>query len=317
MLFVIGAPRSGTTLARTLLGGFKGLYLPPDEFQILPNFIAQASQSPDVQALIQLVSGSVFAGHMKRREIWPDPAPLKAALGQTPPSAAFEALIHEIAKKDGAGDAHVLGDKTPETVFELPLIQRTWPKARFIEVVRDPRSTVLSMHRAWGRSILRSSVIWRDALHATAAFRANEDQNRIYRLSFEALTEDPAAEMAQLADWLELPYDNDFLGSARSEERWGKAAGQQGVQKRAAEWGGALTVKQIKQIEEISFRAMKQAGYEPQYASHEAPPSPAALKLAKVGDAVRVLQAYARERGWPAAIRYKLRQWVHRRRPNS
>jgi hypothetical protein len=312
-LFVVGAPRSGTTLTRTLLKGFAPVYLPPDEFQILPRFIARAEAGATAQDLVAMVSESVFAGHMRRRGLWPDEAALAARMDGLSPAEAFRALVLAIAEQDGQEQVVFWGDKTPETVFQLDLIARLWPDARIIEVVRDPRSTVLSMHRAWGRSLLRGSVIWRDARAATRAFAGRHGRERLHTLSFEALTADPGAEMARIGDWLGLDYDHATLATASSEERWGRAAGSTGVRAQKADWEAALSDRQIRQIEEICFDEMIAAGISPTRATARRAPDAMALKLAKAGDALRVLQAYARERGWPAAVSYKVSQWQGRR----
>lgn len=312
-LFVVGAPRSGTTLTRTLLKGFAPVYLPPDEFQILPRFVTLAETGANAAALAQLIEVSVFAGHMRRRGIWPGQAPLEQVMADLPASEAFRAMVLSIAKQDGSDAVQYWGDKTPETVFQLDLVARLWPDARIIEVVRDPRSTVLSMHKAWGRSLLRSSVIWRDAQIATDLFSKNSGQaqgtEQLYRLSFEALTADPSAEMDRLGAWLGLPYDHSVLNEISSEERWGSASGSKGVQKRKADWQVAFTSSQLRQIEEICFETMQAAGYAPSQAEQLRQPGRLALRIAQAGDAFRVLRAYARERGWPAALRYKLSQW--------
>jgi len=311
-LFVVGAPRSGTTLTRTLLAGFAPVYLPPDEFQILPRFVARIEEGASPAELAQLLEASAFAGHMRRRGLWPGPAELARRLQDQDPAAAFRALVLAVAERDrptASAPLQFWGDKTPETVFQLDLVARLWPEARVLEVTRDPRSTVLSMHRSWGRSLLRGSVIWRDAQRATRAFADRHGRDRLHTLQFEALTKDPGPEMDRIGTWLGLRYDHGVLETATSEERWGSAAGRRGVQQRAADWETALAPAEIRLIEEICLQTMQAAGYVPHLASQARTPAALALKLARAGDGWRVLRAYARERGWPAALSYKLGQW--------
>lgn len=311
-LFIVGAPRSGTTLVRTLMKGFAPVYLPPDEFQILPRFLAQAESGASATDLVRLVSESVFAGHMRRRGLWPDETMLASKMEGLSPAAAFQVLVLAIAERDGLSGVTVWGDKTPETVFELDLVARHWPEAKVVEVVRDPRSTVLSMHRAWGRSFLRGAVIWRDARMATRAFSERCSEGQLHTLSFEALTANPGAEMDRLGSWLGLEYDHETLSTVTSEERWGRAAGHTGVSAANADWEDALAPNQIQTIEEICFGELQAAGFTAVQARAGKIPGAMALKFAKAGDAMRVLRAYARERGWPAAVSYKLSQWKGR-----
>lgn len=303
-LFVVGAPRSGTTLARTLLRSVSPIYLPPDEFQILRPFLTAAPR--DRQALLE---GSVFAGHMIRRGIWPGKAHLERICALPEPADAFQALVEAIAEREKAGEIAYWGDKTPENVFELPLIAETWPEVRILHVVRDARDTVWSMHSAWGRSLVRGSVVWRDAIRAVDAIEKTLPEGRVKTLSYEDMTDDPAAALAPVAAWLDVPFDASGLAEVTSEERWGTAAGQKGVRKRGPGWEKRMTKAQITQVEAIGYAEMTALGQTPRHASAAQAPSDLALKLAKAGDGWRVLRSYAKERGWAGALSYKIRQW--------
>lgn len=307
-LFIVGAPRSGTTVTRTLMQGFAPVYLPPDEFQVLPRFVADVESGASPETLARFLEGTVFAGHMRRRGIWPDRTTLLEALTTGEASSSFQALVLAIAAKEGRSDIAYWGDKTPETVFHLALLNRIWPNARVLHVVRDPRSTVLSMSRAWGRSLSRGAVIWRDTQRAASQFESYHPELYL-RLHFEALTTDPSTEMDRVGAWLGLHFDHAMLDKVSSEERWGKASGRVGVQKRPEEWDGALSAAQICQIEAISFAEMTAAGYSPRYAESVVEPGALSLKMARLGDAARVVRAYAHERGWRAALSYKINQW--------
>jgi hypothetical protein len=248
---------------------------------------------------------------MRLRGIWPGKDWLTDAFTNMSPPEAVRALVLGIAAQENALPVRYWGDKTPENVFELDLVARLWPDAYVLHVVRDPRSTVLSMHRAWGRSLIRGSVIWRDAQISACTFSAKA-ANRYRMLSFEALTANPGAEMDRVGSWLGLKFDHEILATVTSEERWGRASGATGVQQHKADWETALRPAQVRQIEEICFNEMATSGYSPAYATKAYSPSTVALKLAKAGDAFRVLRSYARERGWPAALSYKFRQWRNR-----
>lgn len=308
-LFVIGAPRSGTTVTRTLLQGFNEVYLLPDEFQILPRFAAKADIGAKAEDLADLVEGSAFAGHMRRRGIWPGRDVLAQAISGLDTAGAFHALVLTVAEADHAGVPLFWGDKTPETVFHLDLVQRLWPDALFLEVVRDPRATVHSMRRAWGRSVLRGAVVWRDAQIATQKFVEAYGSDRVHRLVFESLISEPDIALDRVGAWLNLDFDHSILETVSSEERWGQAAGLIGVQKHTSDWQIALSPKELRLIEEICYETMQRAGYSPAVAEASFEPGRTAILGAKAGDAFRVLHAYARERGWTRALKYKLSQW--------
>lgn len=312
--FVLGAPRSGTTLTRNLLRALSGVYLPPDEIQVLPAFVARARDGADPEELAKFMDDTAFAGHMRRRGIWPGREAVAHAFTEVKLAGggaedSFRALVLAIADREEVGEIAYWGDKTPENVFHLELIAELWPDLRVLNVVRDPRATVLSMHESWGRSILRSSVVWRDAIRATDRIAKILPTGHLHTLSYESLTADPQAELGTLAEWIGVAFDPSFLESFSNEERWGNTAGAKGVQQVVPKWESKLGEAGVREIEEICFTEMKALGYMPKFAAASREPGATALKLAKLGDAGRVLHSYAKERGWPAAISYKMRQW--------
>lgn len=308
-LFIVGAPRSGTTLARNILRGLKGVYLPPDEFQFLPAFVRHAENGASPEDLARMVNETVFAKHMRRRGIWPDATRLVLALEGKSPADAFRAVILLLAEEEGVDPVLWWGDKTPKNVFQLDTISRLWPDAHVLNVVRDPRSTVFSMHRSWGRSFVRGAVVWRDAIRAAERFGGRAKSARMQTLSYEKLTEDPEDALESVADWLGVPFSSDAFTAVSSEERWGRSAGVKGVQKRQSDWKTFLAEDEARLIEEICYDEMVRAGFEPEFAQAARRPGKLTLGVARVRDAARGVQFYARERGIRDALSYKLRQW--------
>lgn len=304
-LFIVGVPRSGTTLARSLMQVFDQIYLPPDEFQLLPIVM---SSDRTVAELGTLIQASNFAEHMRRRQIWPDSSFWDQFHAANTTSEAFQSLVLAIAAKDDARNLTYWGDKTPENLFHLDKIFAVWPDAKIIHVVRDPRSTVLSMKNSWGRSAIRGSMIWRKGIEAIRQQKDGPKAAQIYEIRYEDLTKDAVSEMANLSRWLDLPFAEDALFDFQTEERWSETK-RSGIQPRGAQWDSPKHLNDTKIVEGICFDAMGTAGYTAKYATAAVVPSKIALKFAKIVDAWRVLRLYASERGWREATSYKLRQW--------
>lgn len=310
-IFIVGVPRSGTTLVRSLMQSLGQVYLPPDEFQILPKILAPNFSREDLPKVLER---SNFAGHMRRRAIWPEGRDMLDILSAEKPEDVCQRLFLHIAKLDGYGDIKYWGDKTPENIFHLDTIFATWPEARVIHILRDPRDTVLSMKTAWGRSLVRGSVIWRDGIREILRQNCGSNRHKIFELRYEGLTESPADELSRLSDWLGLPFFEERLVNFKTEERWSPAKSRAGIQNRGQKWRAKLSTDEIETIEGICFGEMAAFNYETVCASAPVVPSRYGLKAAKVSDALRVLQSYANERGWPAALSYKLRQWLDARK---
>jgi len=304
-VFVLGVPRSGTTLVRSVMCALPGVYLPPDEFQLLsvilrPDF--------DLNNLRNILEQSNFSSHMRRRRIWLSQDELTTVSKHSTAAMAFQALVLQLAKKEGQHNIRYWGDKTPENLFHLTDIFETWPDARIVHVVRDPRDTVLSMKRSWGRSVLRGSVLWRDGLRALRRQHHSGRASQIYEIKYESLTNHTNTVLVELAAWLGVEFNPRMVEDFTSEERWSSSKAK-GIQNRSVQWKSALPPQEVLTIEQICYVEMQDAGYEPSTASEAKEPPPIQLRLAKFCDAFRVVNAYAKERGWAAAIAYKTRQW--------
>lgn len=307
-LFIVGAPRSGTSLLRDLVRLFDGVYLPPDEMQILPLYCDGVRRGRSVGSLMRLLEASTFASHMRRRKLWPAGERLRTAVTGRDAARDLAALVHLLAEAEGVGDYTYWGDKTPGNVFCADLLLSVWPEARILYVERDPRDSVLSMGRAWGRSIVRGAVIWRDAVRAGADLGERLSVTQYRRTRHEDLTVDPVTELSQIASWLGVEFDPSALEGFRTEERWGRASGQTGIVRSRLSWKDD-DARTIRRIEEIVFSEMQEAGYLPHFADAAVEPSALHLRFAKVADGWNALTSYARERGVWDAVAYKARQW--------
>lgn len=307
-LFVVGCPRSGTSLTRSLMRCIPSVCLAPDEIQVLPTFVALCEKNAGAGQIAAYLEETAFADHMRRRGLWPGRAQIETRLGQGA-AKDFREVILAVAEKEGLSGLGFWGDKTPENVFQLELIARLWPDARVLHVMRDPRATVLSMRRSWGRSVLRGSVIWRDAIRAAERAEGLFPAGAVRTLRYEALVAEPARELAGLADWLGVVFEPDALAGFQNDERWGHAAGRSGVVAPPLDnWRKGLTTAQVRQIEEIVLDEMKRVGYVPTLAETVQKPGQLRLRLVKLADAARVLRASARERGLRATVDCHLNQ---------
>ena len=308
-VFIVGAPRSGTTLARDLISFLDQIYFPPDELQIISslNELILADSSPS--RLVEFLEGSNFASHMKRRKLWPSKADLFNIVAAKDTAEVVRGLILKIGSIDGSISTKYWGDKTPENIFLLDLIRQLWPDVKIIHIVRDPRSTVLSMNKSWGRSFVRGASLWRDAVISASTTSDIMSPELFYKLRYEDLTDNPVRELSAIAEWLDVDFDPTLLDKYKSEERWGEASGHQGVKSNPRGWEANLTKKQVLTIEEVTYDAMILEGYTPLYAVRSSKPNKFIIKLLFLLDGLFVLAHYARERGLRAAFEYKIKQW--------
>jgi hypothetical protein len=221
--FIVGHPRSGTTLLRFMLSSHPRLYV-PDETGFLP-FLEVNPQSPlDPPALAGLLRR---VGQLNR--FWDglvsDEAAFYASLSKIGPPTlplVLDALYRLQAPRGTAR----WGDKTPLYIQYLPQIDAIFPDAQIIHVIRDGRDAALSARAKWGRSrpYMDLSYLLRNWVRNVQTGRATGEQlgpRRYYEVRYEALVTDPAAALQELCRYLDEPYDAAMLDYRKLARREG------------------------------------------------------------------------------------------------
>ncbi len=135
-LFVLGPPRSGTTLAAKLLNAHPQV-LVTNETRVLTFFEKAFAEIP-MGDRGGLHCARVYGNHL-------------VAAMRVAGRAIIEKAYGAIAKEEGKRDVRYWGDKNPHVSRALDLLQLWFADARLVAVRRDPRDTVCSILELWGR----------------------------------------------------------------------------------------------------------------------------------------------------------------------
>lgn len=107
------------------------------------------------------------------------------------------------------------GDKRPGYHSYISMIQRMFPDAQFVHIVRDGRDAVASMKfgPSWDRSIstYRRVVAWMEAIEHTREAQRTLRSDSYYELQYEKLVTEPEKELRQLVDFVGEPFDDAML----------------------------------------------------------------------------------------------------------
>ena len=186
-IFLVGFPRSGTTLLDTMLMGLPALSVLEERPMVALAAHRQA------QADIPTLSPEAIA---KLREGY-----------------------FAIARNYGWDDSKWLVDKQPLNMAHVPLIHRMFPEARFILAERHPYDVVLSCFMANFQLnfAMRSFTDLEEAARTyDAVFTAWDRSTRLLKIPFqtvryERLVVDPTTELRPLVDWLGLDWTDDLV----------------------------------------------------------------------------------------------------------
>ena len=235
--FVVGSGRCGTTLLRRMLMGGGEVFMPPETY-VLPNLVSLYRRTPKLHWR-EFVSLSVaLFEHHEEFDRWNLPLRGTAhSLWQLPvPERSLARIVDEVFKEYGrchAPGASRWGDKTPKYVFYLPAIQKLFPKARFVHLLRDGVdvvSSLLQMRRP-GFGLVESANRWTSAVESFRRFEA-ANPSQCFELRYEQLVTEPEAALARVCAFLDLTYDTSMTNSTLVPADVGKVAHHANLKKR-------------------------------------------------------------------------------------
>lgn len=218
-IFVVGFPRSGTTLLQSLICTHDIVSFPETHFfsTVTHRLCRDSWFDVSPQQLGQLL------GNVHRLMCFRLPASDEQRLtrlaetGQLDLRVLFEAVIDAYCETQGLGNLVSSGrrwlEKTPDHVRNMDKIRLFYPNAVFVAIVRDPLSALYSYHRnlvAYRRPYPKLARQWGDSVAAIERLKGQAPGN-IVCLRYEDLVEDPDTEMARVFRFLGLPFDGNRL----------------------------------------------------------------------------------------------------------
>ncbi|MEL7161365.1 MAG: sulfotransferase, partial [Bacteroidota bacterium] len=209
--FIVGVPRSGTTLLTVLLNNHPVIFL--DERAI-------AIRTLDFRqrvARIRSRSGADTAPEIWRRAAAPD-SRLREFLNwdrlERHSGSLGEfvgASFHDRAVEHGKS---IFGDKSPDAITRLPELLSLFPQARIIHVVRDARPNVASLVRRQYLDRKVAAQEWKDWNVLGVAAAEWQGTARFHRLRYEDLLADPEQTLGAVCAFLGVPYTPAMLDLA-------------------------------------------------------------------------------------------------------
>lgn len=274
-VFVVGPPRSGTTLTARLLGGLPQLFM-PGETHFLEDIYRRYGESgalsqhlPDVLARLRTLYGRFEEPEDQLRiERLCESGALDRALAE----CATHREIYDAFMRLQAASAGKSrwGNQVPRDVFELDTIFRMFPDARVIACVRDPRDFLVSYRDKWTISAdaarLRklyhpalTSYLWRASAQAILAGRARF-RGAVHVMRYEDLVCEPALHLQRLCAFIGEEFHPRLLETRFSNSSTGKRL--TGISSGSAgRWRADLPAEDAYFAQRICGRAMEKFGY--------------------------------------------------------
>ncbi|MCP5184576.1 MAG: sulfotransferase [Pseudomonadales bacterium] len=211
-LFVVGCPRSGTTLLQRMLDAHPLLAVANDT-----HFIPRAIDRVGLDPACTLNAGHVEFVRTYRRfsRLGVDAQDLARAATETTYQGFVAALYAAFAQRQGKRFA---GEKTPDYVKRLDLLGNLFPLARFVHIIRDGREVAQSVRdwasahkgpgklRSWQESPIGIAALWWEHQVRTGRRLATQLGSRYLEVRYDQLVTDPQTMLRRIAGFLDLPY---------------------------------------------------------------------------------------------------------------
>jgi hypothetical protein len=222
-IFIVGVPRSGTTLLAAALAAHSRISCGPEThfFRRLAQADAAALVDADVWpetavSFISSIQHTGFKGHESKfllEKYGIERQEAVAYLQEREPAvtAVLAAVTETHMKRTGKVR---WAEKTPDHLLHTELIRRYFPDAPIIRIVRDPRDAALSLTRVpWGAaSFAEALLFWRKWDAASYAFFENDENSHTIR--FEDFVTRPQAELEKICAFIGELFEPGMLDTA-------------------------------------------------------------------------------------------------------
>jgi hypothetical protein len=289
-IFVIGCPRSGTTLLQLMLHSHPRVAIPTETRFVLAAYNARREfgdlrETENRRALAEWIVGRRVT---RFRDLGLDRAAVVDEIVAAPGTlgSVLETVFRAYARRFGKPR---WGDKRPGYLKHVDTLLRLWPDAQFVHLIRDGRDCVASLKEmTWYKLDVRHAIsTWREAIDVGRRCAARLGPYGYYELQYERLVADPVHELSRLCAFL----DEDFYASMTEPQNIAAQAVPKRMHHhartkefvtpgRVGSWQTRLEPSEIRLAETVLGSRLRDYGYE--LSGVGRPPAAELAKYAKV-----------------------------------
>jgi len=226
-IFVVGHPRSGTTLLRLILDAHPRIVIPPEGHLI--SLLRRAEKKfgdlkvdANMAALVDRLLGKE---RMVEWALDDERVRRDCMAGERTPGGVLSAFMRQWTERAGKPR---WGEKTPGTYRFLPEVSRWFPDGQVLHIIRDGRDVAVScltppFADAYDKgNVYEVAARWRDALRRGRRAAAFMGPARYREIRYEELTADPERVVRGVCEFLHEDFTPEML--RYHERREGKVA---------------------------------------------------------------------------------------------
>ncbi|HJQ51118.1 MAG TPA: sulfotransferase [Gaiellaceae bacterium] len=265
-LIILGVGRSGTTLLRVMLDRNSQLAIPYETF-FVPQLAHRHGSRPQLDEFLDDLA------RLRTLYDWgirPDDVRPRLREGMTT-SEAIAAIFETYAERQGKPR---WGDKTPLYMQQLPLLERLFPDALWVHLVRDGRDAALSFlelpegfsGKTWAqpRTVAQFAARWRTEI-LSARRLGRHSGSRYLELRYEDLVAEPERELRRVCEHGSLPWEADMLDHTRVSDAANMPEHRNLAQPPTPglrDWRSQMSREDALTFEQVAGDVLGSAGYE-------------------------------------------------------
>jgi hypothetical protein len=283
-LFIVGCPRSGTTLLQRLLDGHAQLAITPETHWIPRWFHDRQGKGITADGRVSKKLLRKLSSHPRFAELGVTPRKHHFRVegaGRVSYARFVSSLFDLYGEQQGKP---LVGDKTPGYAREIATLHALWPEAMFVHLIRDGRDVALSIlswerargwkpgegaarFRTWAEDPLLTAALWWE-WHVRMAREAGSRLGAaLYQeVRYEALVDHPVAVCREVCDFLGIAGDDALVRNyeerARSNSSQAHKHPWRPISRGLRDWRSQMAPSEVERFEGAAGALLKELGYE-------------------------------------------------------
>ncbi|MEZ0148381.1 MAG: sulfotransferase [Candidatus Reddybacter sp.] len=273
-IFIVGAPRSGTTLLQYMLRSHPDISMPTGESHFFIPLLRHEKEYGDLRkiedirsVLLRMHDQSANFLDTDLHGVDFDIDHLSIALHKKQCTTMAQ-LISGLFELNAKGEnARRWGDKTPYYVLHMKMLLERFPGAQFIHLIRDGRDCALSMfqrkHDFRVYNTFFAAKYWEIYVELGRNVGIEIGPKNYHEIRYEDLLENPELVLKGVCNFLNEKYSESLVNFKKSGEAGKTPLLQQPIQKQNQEkWRTNMSPRQIKLFENTVAETLTACNYQ-------------------------------------------------------
>lgn len=282
-IFVVGAPRSGTTLLQYMLRSHPRISFPTSESHFfIPLYRNQASFGDLKQVEnVRRVLGEMYRinADFLETNLHGMHFDIDSLAGELHAEGrhTVQGIITGLFEKNARGEGKARwGDKTPYYVLHMPKLLDWFPNAKIIHLIRDGRDCALSMferkHDFRVYNTYYAAKYWQHFVDTGREVGSRLGANTYMEIRYEDMLADPVAAARRICEFLGEEYSDRVVNYNKSREAGKTPLLQKPIQKENAQkWRSRMSPWQVRVFESAAGDTLSRCNYDVQTSAKPLP----------------------------------------------